>query len=167
MKAPSNPVASFDIKYRDGKGAVSQRVIDIPDFAAVSAVWITAYCRLRKSYRSFYPDRILSCVDANSGEVVSDVMGFLLALRDGTDTPAPGLAMADYIKELRSFIRGITADGVLHDVELRALRNLFNDCPADRPASVNHVLDVLEQAQDDGIITAEEHKQIMNAVQRI
>lgn len=169
---PSNPIATFEIEYRDGRGRMSKRVIDIPSFDYVSAVWIDAYCRMREEYRSFYPERMASCVAVDTGEAVPDVMAYLKNLYFSTtgQTGVPVIqspGMAEYLREVRGFVAGITVDGLLTDVELRALRQLFARCPEDTPPDINKVLDTLEMAQEDGVITHDEHKQILNAVQKL
>ena len=171
MQPPKNPIGSYKIVYQDGAGRVTERTIDIPDFPSAFGVWIEAYCRLRKGYRSFYPDRILKCVDTGNGKVVPNLIQHVRSLaRDEprtTTSNAESLAMASYLRELGGFVRGITADQVLYHTELLALRKLFARCPGDRPKEIDDVLDVLEAAQEDGVISSNEHEKIMRTVQRV
>ena len=171
MQPPKNPVGSYEIVYQDGAGRVSERIIDIPDLSSAFGVWIDAYCRLRKKYRSFYPDRILKCIDVQNGQLVPNLIQHLRSLARGEQrsrvSDAENLAMASYLKELGGFVRGITADQVLYDTELLALRQLFARCPGDHSKEIDDVLDVLEQAQEDGVISSDEHAKIMKLVQRL
>lgn len=172
MTQPKNPIASFEIEYRDGRGRLSKRIIDVPSFDYVSAIWIDAYCRMRGEYRSFYPERMVSCVDIATGQSITDIMAYLKTLYLNVTGHAnlplkQNPEMSAYLKELRGFVQGITADNMLTDVELRALRQVFSRCPEDTTPEINKVLDVLELAQEDGVISHDEHKQILAAVQKL
>jgi len=74
---PSN--SQFRIKYRDGKGQETERVIDIYKFGEAQHGWFfLAYCQLREGNRTFRSDRVLECVDMKTGEYVNDPSALLL-----------------------------------------------------------------------------------------
>ena len=53
--------------YKDSKGDVSNRYVDIKEF---DGVYISGYCNLRKQYRTFKVDRIKELFDGETGESI-------------------------------------------------------------------------------------------------
>ena len=68
----------LSIKYKDGQGQVTKRDIDVYKFGRTSyGGFILAVCNLRNANRSFRTDRILECIDLETGEFIKDVASFL------------------------------------------------------------------------------------------
>jgi predicted DNA-binding transcriptional regulator YafY len=65
--------------YEDEKGQSTVRVVEVSGFKETDGGdWIiVGFCRVRKAIRSFRLERITDCVNANTGEEVPDVNGFL------------------------------------------------------------------------------------------
>lgn len=168
-----NPVASFEIEYRDSAGKTTKRGIDIVSFEDISLMYVNAYCRLRKKMRSFCPERIVSCIDLSTGEPVYDITAHLKKLLrarakgDSAPIKAVSLELTKYIDKVRLFCREILKDGVLQDSELRSLRQLFAQCPEDKTPEMDKVLEILDMAQDDGVIDETEREKLRRAVSKL
>ncbi|MEM1144096.1 MAG: hypothetical protein AAGI88_16075 [Pseudomonadota bacterium] len=82
-KAPESgafvPVAAMlKIDYLDAKRDRTERRVRVSRFSDVRELGVLkSYCYLRSDYRTFRIDRILSCVDTETGEIVSDVRAYL------------------------------------------------------------------------------------------
>ncbi|MCK7461105.1 MAG: hypothetical protein MZU84_03105 [Sphingobacterium sp.] len=71
--------ATLDIRYVDRDGSKTRRVIDAREIQ----VWddslaISAFCRLRNARRTFVTKRIVSCIDMETGEVITNIDEFLI-----------------------------------------------------------------------------------------
>lgn len=78
VPVPRPITASFHLRYRDGNGALSERDVDIWQYGILGdAGLLIGRCHLRQATRTFRTDRILSCVDIVTGEVVKDVLAWL------------------------------------------------------------------------------------------
>lgn len=65
---------TFKIKYKDAAGKTSKRTIDVYRFGNASfGFFLLAHCKLRNANRTFRTDRILECIDMDTGEIISDV----------------------------------------------------------------------------------------------
>lgn len=66
--------ARLQITYQDAKGDRSKRKIRVDSFSDVKELGLLkAYCYLRSANRTFRIDRVSSCVDIETGEVVDDI----------------------------------------------------------------------------------------------
>jgi DNA polymerase III epsilon subunit-like protein len=74
--------------------------------------------------------------------------------------------MTDYFAELRGFCKGITADGVLYDKEVHDLQRLIASCPVERTPEMDEVLNLLEKIYEDGVVTPEEHDELLGMLMR-
>tara|TARA_R110002072_G_scaffold113009_2_gene242427 strand:- start:2219 stop:2725 length:507 start_codon:yes stop_codon:yes gene_type:complete len=62
---------------------------------------LNAYCHLRHAYRSFRTDRVIRCVDLETGEVVKDVAGHLR----NRHTKSPSRVLEMLMRNQRDVIR--------------------------------------------------------------
>ncbi len=70
---------SLKIKYKDGKNQVTKRVIQVYKFGEASfGGFILAFCELREANRTFRTDRIIECMDNDTGEFIDDVSKYLM-----------------------------------------------------------------------------------------
>lgn len=77
---------TLKIKYKDGKNQVTKRVINVYKFGEASfGGFILAYRKLRDSNRTFRTDRIIECIDSDSGEYISNVSDYLIDEYHKTD----------------------------------------------------------------------------------
>ena len=69
---------TFKIKYKDAKESITNREIYINKFGKASfGDFILAFCFLRDENRTFRTDRILECIDGETGEYIKDVSKYL------------------------------------------------------------------------------------------
>lgn len=67
------------IKYLDGKGQTTERVVNVYKFGEATHGWFfLAYCELREENRTFRSDRILECVDIKTGEFINNLPALLI-----------------------------------------------------------------------------------------
>jgi len=71
-----------------------------------------------------------------------------------------------YFAELRGFCKGIMADGVLDDKEIYDLQRLIASCPAEKTPEMDEVMNLLEKIYEDGVVTPEEHNELMRMLKR-
>ncbi len=71
-----------------------------------------------------------------------------------------------YLPELRGFCKGIMADGVLTDKEIHDLQRMIASCPVEKTAERDDVLNLLEKIYEDGVVTHEEHDELMRMVKK-
>jgi len=77
---------TFKLKYKDAKGNVTNRTIDMYRLGEISeGFFILAYCRLRDENRTFRTDRILECIDMKTGESISDIKQYFSDLYYNSD----------------------------------------------------------------------------------
>ena len=97
-----NVDAHLKIEYLSAKGEKTERRIRVRRFYDVRELGlIKAYCYLRSGDRTFRIDRISSCIDTDTGEVVEDVRAHLRSkaglredsrvARDGSQRKPPAL----------------------------------------------------------------------------
>lgn len=75
--------------------------------------------------------------------------------------------MTGYFAELRGFCKGITADGVLYDKEIYELQRLIASCPVERTPEMDEILNLLERIYEDGVVTPEEHNELIAMLKKI
>ena len=68
-----------------------------------------------------------------------------------------------YFTELRGFCKGIMADGVLHDKEIDDLQRMIASCPLEKTPEMD---EVLEKIYENGIVTPDEHNELMAMLKR-
>jgi len=77
---------TFKIKYKDAKGNVTRRTIDMYKIGEIEdGFFILAHCRLRKGNRTFRTDRMLECIDMDTGEVLYDIDTYFSELYYNSD----------------------------------------------------------------------------------
>jgi len=77
---------TFKLKYKDAKGNVTNRTIDMYKLGEISkGFFILAHCRLRNENRTFRTDRMLECIDMETGECISDIKQYFSDLYCNSD----------------------------------------------------------------------------------
>ncbi len=71
-----------------------------------------------------------------------------------------------YFAELRGFCKGIVTDGVLQDREIYDLQRMIASCPVEKTPEMDEVLNLLERIYEDGVVTAQEHDELMGMLKR-
>lgn len=75
----SSPVrAELKLKYKDGNDQETERVVTVRQFSPeYMGGFILGVCHLRNGTRTFRTDRIISCMDMETGEFIQDVKTYL------------------------------------------------------------------------------------------
>lgn len=132
-KDPQRAHAKLEIRYRDARGDVTRRKIRVRKFdERLSGGILLAHCYLRGADRSFRFDRIQSCTDLDTGEVVRDIRSHLIARSRGeSPKPIEDELVAENKDLLRALFFVALADGELQNAEAevvaRYLRELTNN----------------------------------------
>lgn len=115
MWEASNPKkisTALQISYTDGQGRNTDRVVNIREFddKLYGGIFL-GLCELRSAHRTFRYDRVRSCVDLTTGEVVSDVKQHLNQLYDESPERSVELLVSDYLDVLKVLYFVAKADG--------------------------------------------------------
>jgi hypothetical protein len=116
--------ARLRIKYTDGAGKRSERTVDVRQFGAIeSGTLVIGHCHMRNGTRTFRTDRIESCIDEETGEVVSDVRGFLQRRYDESPDRTKDMLLESEYDTLRVLLYVGKADGQLRAAEKAVIRD--------------------------------------------
>jgi hypothetical protein len=114
--------ALLHIHYVDGAGLATERTVEIKRCGQyLDDVMMHGYCRLREAPRSFLVSRIKRCFDEETGEVVTDVSGYLNARYE----QSPEYSLDQWFQRehdiLRILLYVAKADGYLRAKEREAI----------------------------------------------
>jgi len=74
VPSPRNITGNLRIDYRDGAGSRTTRNIRLMKYGAwEGGAILWAYCHLRRANRTFRTDRIISCTDLDTGEIIENL----------------------------------------------------------------------------------------------
>ena len=115
---PRQVSAHLEIRYRDANGNKTSRKIHVRQFdPSLSGGMMLAHCYLREASRSFRIDRVKSCVDTETGEVIKDVGAHLERLYSTAPERVLELLERDYRDIIRVLGFMAMADGDFADSE--------------------------------------------------
>lgn len=110
--------AKLRLKYADGAGRKTERTVDVRQFGAVGPnTLLIGHCGMRNATRTFRSDRIESCIDEETGEVISDVRAHLQAKYDQSPDRTKDLLIEGEYDTLRVLLYVGKADGQLRAAE--------------------------------------------------
>jgi hypothetical protein len=116
--------ARLRLKYTDGASRKTERTVDVRQFGAVGPITLLiGHCNMRAATRTFRSDRIESCIDEETGEVVSDIQTFLQTKYDQSPDRAIGLLLEGEYDTLRVLLYVGKADGQLRAAEKAVIRD--------------------------------------------
>ncbi|TNF58893.1 MAG: WYL domain-containing protein [Burkholderiales bacterium] len=115
--------ARLRIKYTDGADRKTERTIDVRQFGAMGpSTLLIGHCHMRNATRTFRTDRIESCVDVETGEVISDVRAYLQQKYDASPDKTKDLLLEGEYDTLRVLLYVGKADGQLRAAEKAVIR---------------------------------------------
>ncbi len=131
VDSPRNISANLRIEYKDGAGSTTQRDIRLMKYGpweGGAILW--AYCHLRQANRTFRTDRLISCTDLDTGEIIGNFEAWL----DERYQASPDRAIEKVIEQAWDALRVLyyvsKADGRLTQKERaivrQAVRSLNN-----------------------------------------
>lgn len=116
--------ARLRLKYTDGAGRKSERTVDVRQFGAMgSNALLIGHCHMRNATRTFRSDRIGSCIDEETGEVLSDVPAYLQQKYDQSPDKTRDLLLEGEYDTLRVLLYVGKADGQLRVAEKAVIRH--------------------------------------------
>lgn len=154
VQSPRNITANLRIDYRDGTGSRTSRDIRLMKYGAWEGGYILwAYCHLRQANRTFRTDRIITCTDLDTGEIIGNLEAWLIEKYQAS----PDFAIEKIVETTWDALRVLyyvsKADGRLtqkeRDIVREAVRTL-----SDHPAIDDGRIDDMFDAIDNPTITA-------------
>jgi hypothetical protein len=116
--------AKLRLKYTDGAGRKTERTVDARQFGAMGqSTLLIGHCHMRDATRTFRTDRIESCVDEETGEVVGDVRAYLQRKYDESPDKSKDLLLDGEYDTLRVLLYVGKADGQLRAAEKSVIRD--------------------------------------------
>lgn len=116
--------ARLRLKYTDGAGKKTERSVDVKQFGAMeNTTLLIGYCHMRDATRTFRTDRINSCVDEETGEVVSDVTAYLQRKYNESTDKTKDLLLDGEYDTLRVLLYVGKADGQFRAAEKAVVRD--------------------------------------------
>lgn len=154
VTSPRNISANLRIVYTDGVGSRSNRNIRLMKYGqwgGGAILW--AYCHLRQANRTFRTDRIVSCTDLDTGEIIENLESWL----DGKYQASPDRALEKIIETAWDVLRVLyyvsKADGRLTQKERAIMRSAVRGM-SDHPAIDDTRIDDMFDSIDNPSITA-------------
>jgi hypothetical protein len=154
VQTPRDLSANLRIEYRDGAGSETKRDIQLMRYGpweGGAILW--AYCHLRQANRTFRTDRVLKCVDLDTGEVIDDLANWL----DAKYQTSPDRAIEHIIETAWDAVRVLfyvgKADGRLTQQERAILREAIRNM-SDHPAIDDRRIDALIDSLDTPSLVA-------------
>lgn len=123
VQQPFPAKSTLRIKYEDGAGKQTERVVDVRQFGTdVNGNILIGHCRMRNATRTFRTDRIKRCIDEETGEIVSDVFAYLREKYDGSPERTRDTLIEEEYDTLRVLLYVGKADGQLRAPEKAIIR---------------------------------------------
>ena len=116
--------ARFKIEHIDGAGKVSSRIVNVREFDTnLYGGAFTGICELRDAYRTFRFDRVKSCIDMDTGEIIKNIKIHLKKLYDTSPDRSIDMLLSNYIDVLKVIYFVAKADGQYRKAEKEVIRN--------------------------------------------
>lgn len=116
--------AKLRLNYTDGAGRKTERTVDVRQFGAIGPnALLIGHCHMRDATRTFRSDRIESCIDEETGEVVSDVCLHLQTKYDQSPDSTKDQLLEGEYDTLRVLLYVGKADGQLRAAEKSVIRD--------------------------------------------
>lgn len=115
---PHKVSANLRLEYTDAKGEKTTRNVRVREFDnTLYGGILMGICELRDAHRTFRFDRIRTCVDLDTGEVVNDVRAYLNKLYETSPERSTDLLVSDYLDALKVVYYVAKADGQYRKAE--------------------------------------------------
>lgn len=148
----SNPKpvnARVKIKYTDSNNLTTLRSIVVKEFDSTprSDGLILAFCELRKANRSFRYDRIKECIDLETGEVITDVQGYLCKKYEQSPEHSLDEFYEEYSSLLECLIFIARADGAFRKTEKDIVLDFCRKHMPDTRVKEKDILDIFKRTE--------------------
>ena len=129
---PRPLIANLDMRYVDANGNRTQRRIRVRQFdPGLSGGMMLAHCHLRDDTRSFRVDRVKSCVDTDTGEVIKNLHTFFEQRYSSSPDRVVELLAGDYRDIIRVLGYIALADGTFDAAEKTVISNYMRKLTRD------------------------------------
>lgn len=136
------------IIYRDGDGAVSERVVHLRAFEPSGAGGlVVGWCQLRNASRTFRFDRMVRVVDEETGEIIPDLQACLNAEWEASPEPVRDALYREHQGVLKMLLYAAKLDGAMRAAEVQVIARHCADLTGDEritPAMVKELLAALD-----------------------
>lgn len=154
VPSPRNISGNLRIDYRDGAGSRTTRNIRLMKYGSwEGGAILWAYCYLRQANRTFRTDRIASCTDLDTGEIILNLKAWL----DEKYQASPDRVLEKIIDTSWDLLRVLyyvsKADGRLTQKERAIMRDAVRSM-SDHPAIDDKRIDDMFDSIDNPSITA-------------
>ncbi len=141
--------AVLKLNYTDGNGQKSERMVTVREFSpGYMGGFILGYCHLRNGTRTFRVDRIQSCTDLDSGELITDIKTYLKSIYDqSTDHSMDQLLESDY-DLMRVLLYVGKADGAFRQDEKKIVAEACCELSSDSRITAEIVTNVMNKYID-------------------
>ena len=137
--------AKLRLNYTDGAGRKIERTVDVRQFGAVGPnTLLIGHCNMRDATRTFRSDRIQSCIDEDTGEIVTDVCTYLQTRYDQSPDRTRDLLLEGEYDTLRVLLYVGKADGQLRAAEKVVIRDTCVAITADSRLTDATIEDLLK-----------------------
>lgn len=132
------------IIYRDGDGAVSERVVQLRAFEPTgAAALVFGRCMLRNAMRTFRFDRMVRVTDEDTGEIITNLQEDLNAEWEASPEPVLDALYREHNDLLKMVLYAARADGAVRAAELQVIARHCVELTGDEritPALVKELL---------------------------
>ncbi|MFE1816949.1 tellurite resistance TerB family protein [Metapseudomonas otitidis] len=115
---PANTIATLTIYYESYSGELTQRGVSVTDFDEEQ---MTGLCHLRERERTFRYDRVRSCSNAKTGEVVRNINQYLMEHYRQTVRYTLDVLYRNHPDALKVLLYVAKADGQVRAPELKVV----------------------------------------------
>lgn len=148
VEAPIQVNATLRIDYRDGAGQETTRTVEVSQLGSwQNSDMIIGHCRMRNQTRTFRTDRILTCVDEDTGEVVGNVSRHLRNRYERSPEKSRDLLFENEYDVIRILLYVGKADGQLRAAEKDIICDACRSLAQDERITVKMVDDLLANTE--------------------
>lgn len=119
---PANTIGTLSIRYRSRAGELTQRAVSVTEFDTEG---LFGLCHLRDRYRTFRYDRIFSCANIETGEVVYDIHDHIQSIYRKLPRYTLDVLYRNHYEALQILLYVSRADGQLRAAERKILIATF------------------------------------------
>ncbi len=145
---PKKVSAYLQIDYVDGEGKETSRSIRVRQFDdRLYGGMILAHCEMRDSSRTFRYDRVKSCVDLETGEVVHDLSKYLNDIYNKSPEKTLDILYDDFIDVLKVVLFVAKADGQYRKEEKEVVSKYLCSLTKDDRLTIDMLDDVFQRME--------------------
>lgn len=139
-------MALLHLEYIDRDGQITMRDVDVQMFNDYEYGGILAgFCHLRGAFRSFRYDRIQSCTDLKTGEVIEDIKKYLNNQYKGTPDWLENHIIMEYIDNLKILYYVAKTDGACRKEEKQIITQYIQEVTNNQMVTLDMTNEILQK----------------------